>query len=184
MAGTYKEIRSPGDCRSREIEGLWTGLTRRTNSSIRVTPRRSNSPLRNTHYFLLPPSICPKRTCELHYACRNKASSDARPNAQSAMRHSEKKGGLFWGAERILKPSHSANMREFRPMPTAPKAMRHIGQPATKGGSRGLSMCLIFSNRLTRLRPSRDSQKTENHPPTLVTLNRYQAPRAPTRKAY
>ena len=37
------------------------------------------------------------------------------------------------GAKRILKPSHSANMREFRPMPTTPRAMRHIGQAAKKG---------------------------------------------------
>ena len=49
------------------------------------------------------------------------------------MRHFEKKRGRFLGEQKFLKPSHSANMREFRPMPTTPRAMRHIGQAAKKG---------------------------------------------------
>ena len=60
-------------------------------------------------------------------------------------------------------------MREFRPMPTAPKAMRHIGQ----GDKRGIKRPLNLSHFLKPSHSSQTvshSQKTENHPPTLVTL--------------
>ena len=36
------------------------------------------------------------------------------------------KRAVFLGDEEILKPSHPANLHEFRPMPTTPRAMRHF----------------------------------------------------------
>ena len=48
------------------------------------------------------------------------------PDTRSAMRHIEKKEGCFFQKEKILKPSHSANMPEFRPIPTTSRAMRNF----------------------------------------------------------
>ena len=77
------------------------------------------------------------------------------PRRAKRMRHIEKKRNVFLRSEKSLKPSHSANMREFRPMPTTPTAMRHFGQ-ADKRGSRRASQTVSFSqivslvsNRLT-----------------------------------
>ena len=73
------------------------------------------------------------------------------------------------GAKRILKPSHSANMREFRPMPTTPRAMRHFGQAAKKGDrkdSQTVSFSQIVSlvsDRLTF------AEYGESPPPALAT---------------
>ena len=81
------------------------------------------------------------------------------PRRAKRMRHIEKKRSVFLRSEKSLKPSHSANMREFRPMPTTPTAMRHFGQADKKGEPEGLSNRLIFSNRLTRLKPSHVPRK-------------------------
>ena len=91
------------------------------------------------------------------------------PDTQSAMRHFEKKRGRFLGEQKFLKPSHSANMREFRPMPTTPRAMRHIGQAAKKGDrkdSQTVSFSQIVSlvsDRLTF------AEYGESPPPALAT---------------
>ena len=90
-------------------------------------------------------------------------------DTQSAMRHFEKKGGRFLGEQQFLKPSHSANMREFRPMPTTLRAMRHIGDAAKKGDwkdSQTVSFSQIVSlvsDRLTF------AEYGESPPPALVT---------------
>ena len=70
-------------------------------------------------------------------------------DTQSAMRHFEKKGGHFLGEQEFLKLSHSANMREFRPMPTTPRDMRHIGQAAKMGDRKDSQTVSLVSDRLT-----------------------------------
>ena len=60
-------------------------------------------------------------------------------------------------AEKILKPSHSANMREFRPMPTTLKAMRHFENAGKRGGS-----ILKVSHFLKSSHAVSHSQKTED----------------------
>ena len=88
----------------------------------------------------------------------------------------------FLGAKRILKLSHSANMRESRPMPTTPGAMRHFVQAAKKRegkDSQTVSFSQIVSlvsDRLTL------ADNGESPIPTLVTLKASTAGR-PTRKA-
>ena len=99
------------------------------------------------------------------------------------MRHSEKKGGRFLGSRKL---SQTVSFREYARVP--PDAHRAQGHEThwtgrQKGGSRGLSICLIFSNRLTRLRPSRIRRKRRIIP-LPSSLSSYQAPCAPTRKAH
>ena len=99
------------------------------------------------------------------------------------MRHSEKKGGRFLGSQKL---SQTVSFREHARVP--PDAHRAQGHEThwtgrQKGGSRGLSICLIFSNRLTRLRPSRIRRKRRIIP-LPSSLSSYQAPCAPTRKAH
>ena len=111
-------------------------------------------------------------------------------------------------SESILKPSHSANMREFRPMPSMPKAMKHIEKDeAVFSGKKILKPSHSANMREFRPMPTTPkamrhfekneerllrsesnsqtvslSQKTENHHPALVTLDASKADR-PTRGA-
>ena len=88
-----------------------------------------------------------------------KLSSAARPDAQSAMRHSEKKGGRFLGSRKL---SQTVSFREYaRVPPDAHRAKRHEThwRSRQEGRWEGLSNRLIFSNRLTRLRPSHVPRK-------------------------
>ena len=75
--------------------------------------------------------------CPRHY----RGIKSRPPTTPKAMRHIENNEGRFFGSESILNPSHSMNMREFRPMPTTPRAMKHFEK---KG-----SAAKAFSNRLT-----------------------------------
>ena len=84
------------------------------------------------------------------------------PRRAKRMRHIEKKRSVFLRSEKSLKPSHSANMREFRPMPTALNAMRHFGQ-AEKRGDQEASQSVSFSQTVSR------PQKTESGHPSRVT---------------
>ena len=94
------------------------------------------------------------------------------PDTQSATRDTlRKKGGRFFlRSKKILKPSHSANMREFRPMPTTSKAMRHF-EKADKRGDRKAPQTLSFSQTVSL------PQKTENHHPSS-SLSMLQKPTA------
>ena len=75
---------------------------------------------------------------------------DTNPQAPSALhverheRHIRKKECRFFEEEKILKPSHFATIREFRPMPTTPRAMRHF-EKVDKRGERKASRTLSFS---------------------------------------
>ena len=91
------------------------------------------------------------------------------PRRAKRMRHIEKKRSVFLRSEKSLKPSHSANMREFRPMPTTPTAMRHIGEAAKKGDAgRPLKPSHFLKSSHSSQTVSRP-QKTESGHPTLVT---------------
>ncbi len=79
------------------------------------------------------------------------------PGMRSAMKHFDKKARRFLRSEKILKPSLSANMREFHPMPTMPKAMRHF-EKADKRGERKASQTLSF------LKPSHSRRKRRTAP--------------------
>ena len=86
------------------------------------------------------------------------------------------------GAKGILKLSHSANMREFHPMPTTPRDMRHFGQAAKKGVRRD-SQTVLFSQIVSLVSGCLTfAGNGESPPPTLVTLKASTAER-PARKA-
>ena len=81
------------------------------------------------------------------------------PDTRNAMRHFEKKGGRFLGS---LKNSQTVSFREHaRVPPDADRAKRHEThwRSRQEGRWEGLSNRLIFSNRLTRLRPSHVRRK-------------------------
>ncbi len=72
-------------------------------------------------------------------------------------------------------------MREFRPMPTTPRAMRHFGHAEKMQIGRILKVSHFLkpSDSSQTVSPS---QKTENRHPTLATLKPSSAER-PTREA-
>ena len=98
--------------------------------------------------------------------------SAERPTCESAMRHFEKNRAAFWETKN-LKLSHPTIIREFRPMPTTPRTMRHFEQ-AVKKEDRKDSQTVSFSQIVSRL-PTREiaTQPSWVRDAVSVTPQRY-----------
>ena len=138
--------------------------------------RRYTRPLRNSRFFLLSP--LPIAQQELLSYTFLMGTSPQAPSARhaiqlskterlpsSAMRHFEKKGCRFFKEGKFLKPSHSTNVREFRPMPTTSRAMRHF----EKNDKRGAKDYQTFSFSQTVSLPPKTESGRAAVTPRLVT---------------
>ena len=117
----------------------------REGSSQFNSPRLNSYP---SHLHLNHKNRCPTLLMS------EQAINRRAPDTQSAMRHFEKKGGRFLGSQ---KNTQTVSFGEHaRVPPDAHHAQSHETHWTSrqKGRSEGFSNRLIFSNRLTRLRPS------------------------------
>ena len=100
------------------------------------------------------------------YPRHSRATKRRAPDTRNTMRHFEKKRAVF-GANTILKLSHPAIIRKFRPMPTTPRTMRHFEQ-AVKKEDRKDSQTVSFSQFVSLVSNRLTSTDKRNCHPTIV----------------